>query len=142
MTSRTAPRMPPIRLGTMRAYVDFGSPANRGDSPTRPRANPAMANRARGVAIVGRQPDPYERGKDTSVPPPATELMEPAMNAAMNTTRYDTDTIIGATGAIGAMGAMGCGVQWVRSAMGAGCDGWLGAMGAISEAATRRADIE
>ena len=37
-------------------------------------------------AIVDGNPTHTSAGKDTSVPPPATELMAPATNAAMKTT--------------------------------------------------------
>ena len=40
-------------------------------------------------AIVDGSPTHTSAGNDTSVPPPATELIAPATNAAMKTTRYD-----------------------------------------------------
>ena len=43
-------------------------------------------------AIVEGSPTHTSAGNDTSVPPPATELMAPAMNAAMKTTMYGTGT--------------------------------------------------
>ena len=40
-------------------------------------------------AIIDGNPTQTSAGNDTSVPPPATELMAPATNAATKTTRYD-----------------------------------------------------
>ena len=119
-------------------------PADPAGSPTLPRAIPAPdATVLEALAIVDGKPTHMSAGNDTSVPPPATELIAPAMNAAMKTTKYDTGIILGATGvrgATGATGARGCnGCEGVpRGAMGAtgavgarGATGARGAMGAM-----------
>ena len=64
--------------------------AGRGDSPTAPPSDPGqIATVLVALAIVDGSPTQMSAGNDTSVPPPATELMAPATNAATKTTRYD-----------------------------------------------------
>src|ERR1017187_9544649 len=82
-----APAMPPIRLGAISAR-------NRGSavrsSRRYPQALPTvpgqMATVEVALAVTESRPSQISVGNDTSVPPPATELMDPARKAAPNET--------------------------------------------------------
>src|ERR1039458_1134868 len=78
-----APAMPPTRLGTMSARKR-GSAAR--SSRRYPQALPTvpgqMATVEVALAVTESSPSQISVGNDTSVPPPATELIEPARKAA------------------------------------------------------------
>src|ERR1035441_9180471 len=83
----TAPAIPPTRLGTIRMR-------NRGSASRNSRRDPEHVPSVPGqiatvlvaFAVTELSPSQISAGKETSVPPPATELMAPAKNAAPTAT--------------------------------------------------------
>src|ERR1039458_8894654 len=78
-----APAIPPTRLGTMSARKrGSAAPSSRRYPQALPTVPGQMATVEVALAVTESRPSQISVGNDTSVPPPATELMEPATKAA------------------------------------------------------------
>src|SRR5215217_4994713 len=81
--SSTAPRKPPARLGRTSHHTRESVPFSSRRYPHMlPRDPGHIASVLVALALIDVTPSQTSVGKDTSVPPPATELIAPATDAA------------------------------------------------------------
>ena len=82
--SRIAPRAPPIRL-EIESHFNLGATCPNSDrNPHMLPSEPGqIATVLVALAVIDGSPSQISAGKEISVPPPATELIPPARNAAV-----------------------------------------------------------